>query len=214
MGSRPLKLEGTSVLWWDIILWKFEGDVINIPYGNWLEVYERLMHLLSLRHILSSYMHLFWTKSFKPMIGILAPPRLQKWVSILQISRGTTSIFSPTIAYFCHLFLYKVWLFVIFFSHFLSGIYQTMNWQGQCQKLLRSYQILLSCKLTCSNIYHKKFLQRLPWWMVTLFFLFAEIWAGTNSQVQFPIVSRKSLTMDSWSWGLVIIFNDYNLFAC
>jgi len=52
------------------------------------------MHLISLRHILSPYMHLFWTKSSKPMIGILAPPRLQKWVSILQISGGTTSIFS------------------------------------------------------------------------------------------------------------------------
>jgi low temperature requirement protein LtrA len=45
---------------------------------------------------------------------------LQKWVSILQISRGTTSIFSPTIAYFCHLFLYKVWLFVIFFHIFFQ----------------------------------------------------------------------------------------------
>jgi hypothetical protein len=41
-------------------------------------------------------MHLFWTKSSKPMIGIgiLAPPRLQKWVSILQINGGITSIFS------------------------------------------------------------------------------------------------------------------------
>jgi hypothetical protein len=121
--------------------------------------------------------------------------------------------FFSTIAYSYHLFLYKMWLFIIF-SHFLSGIYQTMNWQGQCQKLLCSCQILLSCKLTCSDIYHKKFLQRLPWWMVTLFFLFADIWAGTNSQVQFPIVSRKSLTVDSCSWGSVIIFNDYNLSAC
>jgi hypothetical protein len=41
--------------------------------------------------------------------------------------------------------------------------------------------------------------------MVTLFFLFADIWAGTNSQVQFPIVSRKSLTVDSCRSGLVII---------
>jgi hypothetical protein len=49
---------------------------------------------------------------------------------------------------------------------------------------------------------------------VILFFLFADIWAGTNSQVQFPMVSRKSLTLNVCSWGLVIIFNDYNLSAC
>jgi hypothetical protein len=52
------------------------------------------MHLISLRHNLFPYMHLFWTKSSKPTIGILALQRLQKWVSILQISRGTTFIFS------------------------------------------------------------------------------------------------------------------------
>jgi hypothetical protein len=198
IGSRPLKLEGTSVLWWDIVLWKSEGDVTNIPYGNCLEVYGGLMHLISLRHNLSPYMHLFWTKSSKPTIGILAPPRVQKWVSILQINGGITSIFSQLLNTLVIYFFTKCDC-LLFFSHFLSGIYQTMNWQGQCQKLLRSYQILLSCKLTCSGIYNSKFLQRLPWWMVTLFLLFADIWAGTNSQVEFPIVSRKSLTVDSCS---------------
>jgi len=171
------------------------------------------MHLISLRHILSPYMHLFWTKSYKPTIGILAPQRLQIWVSILQISGGTTSILSQLLRILVIYFFIKCDC-SLFFSHFLSGIYQTMNWQGQCQKLLRNCQILQSCKLTCSGIYHKKFLQRLPWWMVTLFFLFTDIWVGINSQVQFPIVSRKSLRVDSCSWGLVIIFNHYNLSAC
>jgi len=193
IGSRPLKLEGTSVLWWDIILWKSEGDVMNIPYGNWLEVYEGLMHLIS------------WSITTLPIcifsgqnppsqrLGYLAPPKLQKWVFILQISGGRTSIFFPTIAYFCHLFLYKMWLFVIFSSHFLSGIYQTMNWQGQCQKLLRSYQILLACNLTYSGFYHKKFLQGLPWWMVTFFFPFLQIFEREQTH-------RCS---SSWSQGKV-----------
>jgi hypothetical protein len=119
-------------------------------------------------------------------------------MGVLASDQWRTSLFfSP--AYSCHLF------------HFF---FQGMNWQGQCQKLSRSYRILLYCKLTYSGVYHKKFLQRLPWLMVTLFFLFADIWAGTNSEVQFPIVSRKSLTVNVCSWGLVIIFNDYNLSAC
>jgi hypothetical protein len=101
-------------------------------------------------------------------------------MGVLASDQWRTSLFfSP--AYSCH-------LFHLFF--------QGMNWQGQCQKLSRSYWILLYCKLTYYGVYHKKFLQRLPWLMVTLFFLFADIWAGTNSQVQFPIVSRKSLTVD------------------
>ena len=137
-------------------------------------MYRGLMHLIRLRHNLSPYMHLFCIKSSKPMIGILAPPRLQKWVSILQISGGTTSIFSQLLHTLVIYFFTKCDC-SLFFSHFLSGIYQTMNWQVHCQKLLRSCQILQSCKLTCSGIYHMKFLQWLPWWMLTLFFLFADI---------------------------------------
>jgi len=42
------------------------------------------------------------------------------------------------------------------------------------------------------------------------FFLFANIWvAGTSSQVQFPMLSRKSLPVDNYNWGLVIVFNYY-----
>ena len=139
---------------------------------------------------------------------------MQIWVSILQISGGTTSIFSQLLRILVIYFFTKCDC-SLFFSHFLSGIYQTMNWQGQCQKLLRSCQILRSCKFTCMLWYlPQEVFTKITMVNGDFFFLFADIWVGINSQVLFPIVSRKSLRVDSCSWGLVIIFNHYNLSTC
>jgi len=120
--------------------------------------------------------------------------------------------FFPTIAYSCHLFLYKMWLFIIFFHIFFQGFIK--QWidrnsaRSFCAAARSYYPVSWHALIFTTRSFYKDYQ------MVTLFFLFVDIWAGTNSQVQFPIVSRKSLTVDSCSWGLVIIFNDYNLSAC